>query len=214
MTIREKLAAIQTQLKVPKNLYNSFGKYNYRNLEGILEAVKPYLEKYNLALVLYDEITVFGDRVYVCAVASLLDIEANNEVTVRAYAREAATKKGMDDSQVTGTASSYARKYALSGLFLLDDTKDADTDEYHKQTNRTTKKKDEPAEEDIEVIKNMPIGKTRAVALAKSLNEKGISAAFVCGYFGINKLSDMTEQMLFDANRDMEKIKKAQEGDR
>ena len=135
MPLKEKLMRIQTQLKAPKNLYNSFGKYKYRNAEGICEAVKPYLEQEKVTLILSDEVTDIGGRIYVKATARLADIESNAVVDVTAYAREAEEKKGMDESQITGTASSYARKYALNGLFLLDDTKDADTDEYHEQTS-------------------------------------------------------------------------------
>lgn len=138
MSLREKLSAIQQEIKAPKNLKNSFGGYMYRNAEGILEAIKPYEEKYKVALTISDDIVMVGERYYVKATATLLDVETNEVVSVSALAREAADKKGMDDSQITGTASSYARKYALNGLFLLDDTKDADTDEYQKQ-NRPEK---------------------------------------------------------------------------
>ena len=129
-----KLMAIQKELKAPKNLKNSFGNYYYRNAESILEALKPLEVKYKVITVLSDEIVEIGGRVYVKTIASLIDAENDNEpLTVTAYAREAETKKGMDDAQVTGATSSYARKYALNGLFLLDDTKDDDTDEYTAQ---------------------------------------------------------------------------------
>ena len=214
--IRTKLMHIQTELKAPKNLYNSFGKYKYRNLEGICESVKPLLAKYGLAMTMEDSVRLVGDRVYVRAYVLLMDIESKETVDCTAYAREASTKKGMDDSQITGTASSYARKYALSGLFLLDDTKDADTDEYHTMTTRTkkaTKAKDpdpEP-EDEIERIKNQPIGKTKAVAFAKKLKAEGISAAFVCGLYSVAKLSEMTEEMLSNANERLKEIKSKQE---
>lgn len=132
MNIQEKLLYIQAKVKAPKNLYNSFGKYSYRNAEGILEAVKPFLDEMKCTLTISDEIVAVGDRIYVKANATLWDAEKIDVMAVSAYAREAETKKGMDDSQVTGTASSYARKYALNGLFLLDDTKDPDTDEYQR----------------------------------------------------------------------------------
>lgn len=139
MNIQEKLLYIQAKVKAPKNLYNSFGKYSYRNAEGILEAVKPFLDEMKCTLTISDEIVSVGDRIYVKANATLWDTEKIDVIAVSAYAREAETKKGMDDSQVTGTASSYARKYALNGLFLLDDTKDPDTDEYAKQTGAEKK---------------------------------------------------------------------------
>lgn len=126
MKLYEKLNKIQTLLKAPKDLYNSFGKYKYRNCEGILEAVKPHLTAFKCILTISDEIEQIGERYYVKAVATLIDCEDGEQIVVKAYARESETKKGMDDSQVTGATSSYARKYALNGLFLLDDTKDAD----------------------------------------------------------------------------------------
>lgn len=129
----EALQKIQTELKAPKSLYNSFGKYSYRSAETILEAVKPLLAQYGAQLTLSDEIIAVNDRIYVKATARITD--GTERVEVTAFAREPDEKKGMDSSQITGTASSYARKYALNGLFLIDDTKDADTDEYHKQTN-------------------------------------------------------------------------------
>ena len=124
---------IQVELKAPKNLFNKFGNYKYRNAEGICEAVKPYLQQYNVNLILRDSIDDVAGRVYVKATATLYDCESDSHVEAFAYAREAEMKKGMDESQITGTASSYARKYALNGLFLLDDTKDADTDEFAEQ---------------------------------------------------------------------------------
>lgn len=136
MSIKEKLSEIQQEMKAPKNLKNTFGGYNYRNLEGILEAFKPYESKHKVFLKLTDNIIEKGTRIYVEATAEIYDIETDESISVKAYAREAETKKGMDDSQITGTASSYARKYALNGLFLLDDTKDADTDEYQKEQRK------------------------------------------------------------------------------
>lgn len=132
MNLKEKLQKIQVELKAPKNLHNKFGDFNYRNAEGILEALKPFEKKYNVAFTITDEVIGILDRVYVKAIASILDVETEDEICSVGYAREALTKKGMDDSQITGAASSYARKYALSGLLLLDDTKDADSDEYSK----------------------------------------------------------------------------------
>lgn len=126
----QKLLKVQAELKAPKGQYNSFGKYKYRSCEDILEAVKPHLEKQKLLLFVSDELVAMDGRFYVRATATILDAETPDNVTERiaatAYAREEETKKGMDGSQITGGASSYARKYALNGLFLIDDTKDAD----------------------------------------------------------------------------------------
>ena len=128
----KELIAIQSELKAPKNLFNKFGGYRYRNLEGILEALKPLLKEQKCQLTLEDDVVELGFRVYVKATATITN-DKGESVSTSAYAREAETKKGMDDSQITGTASSYARKYACNGLFLIDDTKDADTDEYHNE---------------------------------------------------------------------------------
>lgn len=131
------LRNIQGELVAPKGQYNSFGKYNYRSAEDILEAVKPLLKKYDASIVLSDEIIQIGDRYYVEATATLY--AAGEAMGNKAYAREDENKKGMDGSQITGTASSYARKYALNGLLLIDDNKDADTDEYQEQNSGSQK---------------------------------------------------------------------------
>lgn len=141
MEFFEKLVAIQTDLKAPKGQKNTFGGYKYRSCEDILEAVKPLLAREGLVLNISDEVLEIGGRVYVKAKATITD--GQNFQTSTAYAREAETKKGMDPAQVTGTSSSYARKYALNGLFCIDDTKDPDTDEY---TKRTSGKKEKETE--------------------------------------------------------------------
>lgn len=142
-----KLGAVQTELKAPKGQYNSFGKYKYRSCEDILEAVKPLLNAKGCTLIVSDAMENIGDRYYIKATATIFDRETGESVSNSAYAREEDTKKGMDGSQITGTASSYARKYALNGLFLIDDTKDADTDEY-----KNTQQNSQPASEIISPI--------------------------------------------------------------
>lgn len=139
MSLYEKLNTIQIKLKAPKNQRNNFGNYNYRSCEDILEGVKPLLQETQTTLRLQDEIVQVGNRIYVKATATLSDGE--NEIKTSAFAREAESKKGMDESQVTGAASSYARKYALNGLFAIDDTKDADTNEQYQQSNRAPARK-------------------------------------------------------------------------
>ena len=129
MSIVKTLSKIQAELKAPKGQRNTFGKYNYRSAEDILEAVKPLTAKNGLILTLSDEIELIGDRIYVKATARLTNGE--QEVVTVAFAREEENKKGMDASQVTGAASSYARKYALNGLFCIDDTKDPDATNTH-----------------------------------------------------------------------------------
>ena len=143
MNIQEKLTMIQLDLKAPKSKRNNFGNYNYRSCEDILEAVKPLLAANMCSLTLDDDVLCIGDRVYVKATATLTDHAEGATISTHAFAREAETKKGMDESQITGTASSYARKYALNGLFAIDDTKDADTDEYQgRETPRQTAKQE------------------------------------------------------------------------
>ena len=128
MNIYQKLATVQTELKCQKSQYNNFGKYKYRNLEDIMEAVKPLLLKNSLAMIVSDEIINIGDRFYIKATATIINAEKPDEtIQATALARESLNKKGMDDSQITGTASSYARKYCLNGLYAIDDTKDADS---------------------------------------------------------------------------------------
>jgi len=139
MTLHEKLLAVQTALNVPKGHKNTFGNYKYRKCEDILEAVKPLLKEQGLVLILSDDIVQVGDRFYVKATASVsvlaeavpVGTKRTEEITVSAFAREALDKKGMDESQITGSASSYARKYALNGLFCIDDTADADQTNDH-----------------------------------------------------------------------------------
>ena len=127
MTVLEKLALIQDELKAPKSQFNKFAGYHYRNQEDILEAVKPLLKKYGVVMTVSDEIKQIGDRYYVMATAGIRDLETGQLVSTSAFAREDQEKKGMDLSQLTGATSSYARKYALNGLFLIDDTEDADS---------------------------------------------------------------------------------------
>lgn len=131
MNVYEKLMNIQAELKAPKNQYNAFGKYHYRSCEDILESLKPVLAKHQAAVTISDEIVLIGDRYYVKATATLIDVEKGDKVEVSAYAREDEQKKGMDASQLTGSTSSYARKYALNGLFAIDDTKDSDATNKH-----------------------------------------------------------------------------------
>jgi hypothetical protein len=124
-TIEEKLQLVQVKLKAPKSQFNKFAGFNYRNLEDILTAVKPLLDKTDCSLTLSDEPVLIADRIYIRATAVFSD--GKNQLITTAYAREPLSKKGMDESKITGSTSSYARKYCLNGLFLIDDTKDADT---------------------------------------------------------------------------------------
>lgn len=130
-SIHQKLAMVQSVLKAPKNQRNKFGNYNYRSAEDILEAVKPLAINTGAYIKIWDDIVMVGDRIYVKATVEFHDIDHSEYITTTAFAREEAEKKGMDGSQVTGAASSYARKYALNGMFCIDDTKDSDATNDH-----------------------------------------------------------------------------------
>ena len=162
--LTQKLLNVQRDLKAPKGQYNKFGKFNYRSAEDILEAVKPLNAREEILLTISDEPIFIGDWHYIKATASITDGKDTHVVT--AYAREALNKKGMDESQVTGTASSYARKYALNGMYLIDDTKDADTDEYRNQGNKAPASKSATQAE----IGNL---KKEVIAFSNLMKEQG-----------------------------------------
>lgn len=190
-----KLSEIQRKMKAPKSKYNSFGKYNYRSAEDILEAFKPFEGEYKVSLVISDSITEVGGRIYVMATATLSDCESEQSISVSAYAREAETKKGMDESQITGTASSYARKYAMNGLFLLDDTKDADTDEYAKQNGKKEKSDEPPLSQDGD----KPASSAMLKVIESICKKHGTTPEAVCKTAGVswNGISNATAgQML------------------
>ena len=194
MDIKEKLLFIQTELKAPKGQFNSYGNYKYRSCEDILEAVKPLLKDAGVMLRLADEVVQIGDRYYVKASAIFQDVDdSHNTIINTAYAREEETKKGQDASQITGTASSYARKYALNGLFLIDDNKDADTDEHAKQTGKE-KKQEEPKETPKATPKQIELLKAIAKKQGKELDEEAVknwsmqkASAFISENMGVNK---------------------------
>ena len=180
----KRVGMAQAELKAPKNQYNSFGKYNYRSCEDILEAAKPINKKHGLVLLLTDKPVCIGQRYYIEATARLYDIESEQFIEATASAREADTKKGMDDSQVTGTASSYARKYALNGLYNIDDTKDADTDAYKKQTTAAPEYKCGDCGKPFEAFRDPTSGKTFTPAevfqMAKKRNADGVARCADC----------------------------------
>lgn len=180
------LKFIQQNLKAPKNQKNHFGNFYYRSAEDILEAVKPLLEEMDCSLTLSDEIVLVGDRIYVKAVVALSNARGIIAST-SAFAREPEEKKGMDVSQITGTASSYARKYALNGLFCIDDTKDTDSNEFVKEA----KAKRELAETEEARIRNEPITKEQEKKLYKGMAEAKMKNDEVCKYMKIEKLSDL-----------------------
>lgn len=215
MNVYEKLIGIQTELKAPKNQYNSFGKYNYRNCEDILEAVKPLNKKYGCLLTITDRIFMVGDRYYVEAHARLTNVEKPEEyIDNIAYARESETKSGMDASQITGATSSYARKYCLNGLYNIDDTKDADTDNFAEQT-QTAKKQEAEAKAKIKKGKDLPIGEKEAeelLTLMKSITDKNGNSLNIDAYlekqFGKKDVSELTFSEYQFAVAQLEKAKK------
>lgn len=188
----EKLQKIQKELKAPKGQYNSFGKYKYRSAEDILEAVKPLLDSNGCALTISDKVVYIGDRYYIQATATLYDSKTGSVIAdVCALAREEAEKKGQDSSQITGTASSYARKYALNGLFCIDDTKDADTDEYAKTTGKQNKSE-----------KKESSGMTYRDKVYAVAKERGLSVHEIAKDYGLN--GNTTEERFAEVLKDLE----------
>lgn len=183
------LIAIQNELKAPKGQYNSFGKYKYRSCEDILEAVKPLLEQHGCMLLISDSLEQIGERYYVKATATIMTSE-EHVFTASAYAREPENKKGMDESQITGTASSYARKYALNGLFLIDDTKDADTDE--NRNERTGRAEAQKMEDGLK----KKLTKKDLDVLKKSITDA--QAEWALKAYQLQDLSQMTYEMKAD----------------
>lgn len=179
VVLTQRVGDIQHKLKAPKGQYNSFGKYNYRSCEDILEGVKPFLKEHNLALLIDDEIVQIGERYYVKATAKITD--GREIVSATAYAREPDTKKGMDESQITGATSSYARKYALNALLCIDDTKDADTMDNSKK----------PVQQTQETVYNWQTLKARAT-------QGGISeddlVHYVTETLKVKKSSELTQE--------------------
>ena len=203
-SLGEILSKIQAEIKAPKNLYNKFGGYSYRNAESILEALKPFEKKHGVFVTLTDEVIEMGSRFYVKATATISN--GAEFITTTAYAREADTKKGMDEAQITGSASSYARKYALNGLFLLDDTKDADTEEYQTESKpKATKKASEEPKANATLICERcgkPIesaGKFPPSAVAEQTRAKfGKQMCFECGKITKKEREQPIESVLAD----------------
>ena len=194
MELFKKLIKVQMELKAPKNQRNTFGNYNYRSAEDILEALKPVLKNHNATAFLSDKIVVKENLwTYAEATATFVDIETGESVSSNGYAREAETKKGMDPSQITGSASSYAGKYALNGLFLIDDTKDADTDEHHRQT--TGAKPKEFSKDDVTALR-LDLVKV-ATATKKDVNEL---EAWVAQQIGVDNFDSINQLSFAKAN--------------
>ena len=199
MSVYKKLIDIQNELKAPKSQYNSFGKYNYRSCEDIQEALKPLLVKFGATVFIKDDIVFIDSRYYVKAIVTFVDIESGNTIESFAYARESEEKKGMDSAQVTGATSSYARKYALNGLFLLDDTKDNDHDSNHQTDVKTekpsydNKEKDEVIQKILSKIGNDTTKKKTVIDLMNTKFEKTYSDF---KYFKLEQLKPVLQALI------------------
>ena len=218
MNIYEKLSKLQARISVPKSRFNSFGNYHYRSLEDIFEAIKKPLEEIKLALLMADDIAVSEGRFYIKATATLINTEKPSEViSVSAFAREVDIKKGMDPSQITGAASSYARKYALSGLLLLDDNQDADTEEPYPQPRNLQKELDQSKSQQPKekFDKQAFVKSIQKIIDEKQLPEKVVQATLKL--YGLQKLDDVATKeeavTVWQAfkNIKVEKITKGQE---
>lgn len=202
--MNETLRKIQAELKAPKNKWNDYGKYHYRSLESILEGVKPLLEKYGAELVITDSIVYMEGRWYIKAVAVFESEEG--EVVGVGWARESEAKKGMDESQITGTASSYARKYALNGLFLIDDTKDSDTDENRRESD--TRAAEQEAQD------NPKVSEEQIKKLVKYAESLGVSVDAILSRYGIKDLHELTLEDYAGALRSLSKNEEAEKNRR
>ena len=214
MGIYEKLLTLQAKLKVPKGQYSDFGGYYYRNCEDITEAAKPLLAEVKAVLLLTDEIVTVGGRIYVKAVAKLMDAESNGVVEANGYAREAESRPKFDVAQLTGTASSYARKYALNGLFALDDTKDADALPPVQQPaakpaggsqKAANNAKQQPAAKPAEKVTSHQLGQLQALA-----KQKGVAVDSIVAGYKLNSLQDMDGRQWAQAMNGLRKRADAQ----
>lgn len=222
MNIYEKLSQVQSKLKVSKENFNAFGKYRYRSCEDILEGVKPLLQEVGAILILSDSIELIGERYYVKAIAEITDMGVQagvrDKIEVTAFAREDIDKKGMDLSQITGSVSSYARKYALNGLFCIDDTKDSDATNTHGKDDKqdiiqpkppnnpiptvgnytvnVPTKADEKAEQDMNALKTKPISEQKCGIVTKMIKDAKVDTVQFLEHYKINLLAEITNEML------------------
>lgn len=206
MSIYEKLALVQQELVAPKGQRNDFGKYNYRSCEDIEAAVKPILAKHKATIIMDGgEMKCIGDRYYMTVKVVFVDLETGDQYMTSATVREEEQKKGMDSTQVSGACMSYARKYALAGLLLIDNEKDADTNEY-------TKKKQDAAEEakheaEVNFIKNAVIPDTKAKVLRKMCETESVNIDALCKLYKVNAIEELTEEKFQNINAHWAKVK-------
>lgn len=206
MNIYSKLANIQRELFVPKGQRNDFGKYNYRSCEDILQAVKPICEANGCVLYLTNELVNIGNRNYVKAIATLADLESEEALTSEAHACEEETKKGMDGSQITGAASSYARKYALAGLFAIDNEKDSDATNESTEGNNKTKTPAKTPTKAVQENKPTTIGTAKVNMLKSRIAKAEIDVNTVCALYKHTKLEEFTENQFVNACDNWDKV--------
>jgi len=193
--IYQKLSEIQKRLFVPKGQKNNFGGYNYRSCEDIFKAVKPICEECGCVLTVSNDLECIGGRNYVRAIVTLIEIETGEKIASTAHAREEETKKGMDGSQITGAASSYARKYALAGLFCIDNEKDSDA------TNNGNKVEYDDSKRNVYIV-----------SLTKLIDETGTDIGKFLNYYKVCKVEEMSTEQLVDANKKLSDRKEKQNG--
>lgn len=197
MTVYKKLIKVQQELKAPKNQRNTFGNYNYRSAEDILEALKPILAKHEATVFISDKVVVKENNfAYIEATATFVDIETGESISTTAFAREAENKKGMDPSQITGSASSYARKYALNGLFLIDDAVDPDSDSHQKMTGGESQGSNRKFSKDDVTALRLDLVKV-ATATKKDVNEL---EAWVAQQIGVDNFDSINQSSFVKAN--------------
>ena len=197
MTVYKKLIKVQQELKAPKNQRNTFGNYNYRSCEDILEALKPILAKHDATVFISDKVVVKENNwAYIEATATFVDIETGESVSTTAFARETENKKGMDSSQITGSASSYARKYALNGLFLIDDSVDPDSDSHQKITGGVSQGSNRKFTKDDVTALRLDLVKV-ATATKKDVNEL---EAWVAQQIGVDNFDAINQSSFVKAN--------------
>ena len=197
MGIKKKLLQVQSDLKAPKGQYNSFDKYNYRSAEDILEAVKPLLHDEGLVQTISDEIISVGDRIYVKSTVTLYDAESDESLSVSALAREDETKKGMDSSQITGSTSSYARKYALNGMYTIDDTKDSDATNTGPKKTEATQSMEKATMEETEALLELGI--------MKGQDEMAVRKA-AAAYYRVDDLKKLSKVAIKDLSDRLKKL--------
>ena len=208
LNIYEKLAAIQHRLVAPKGQRNDFGKYNYRSCEDIEVALKPLLGEFRATVVMDGgAMSCIGDRYYMTVKVRFVDLDTANSIETSAVVREEENKKGMDATQVSGSAMSYARKYALAGLFLIDNEKDADTNEYTQKRNEAQKVEETKKDIAQENVENMKITDLMVEALAKRIVDDNIDRTKLLKLYKVKSVADLTMKKYRNINENWDKIK-------